>query len=559
MSKGEITIAYRNIRRAAFIYITLPLLCFAFGWLRIYYAIPFAAAVLISLYFALFRKKKAKDGDSETRKDLTMPRWMPWVILGTSFVYAFFCGIGRLWAQSKDYPWRNAIFRDLILRDWPVMYPKFKGALVYYFGQWLPAALPGKLAKALGAGADVAFLVGNIALLIYVTIGLCILFFLLISYFKPKKNSTKILIIILFIFFSGMDILGSLEPLGVNSYHLEWWAELYQYSSFTTCMCWVFNQSLIPWICMALLLKEKSVSQYILIGMSCLLAGPFPFIGFFLYALLFGVLKLVSAIKKKETKSFIKNLFSVSNILTVLFVFPFVGSFFLSNAVIGGNQSIGVSNTIGRSGTAYSNFGVIWVYVKFVLAEFGIYALLISWKYKKNPVFYATVIMLLLFPFFRMGYSTDFTMRGSIPAIFMMYIFCVKFLLEEKNKVLLKGQGVAAVQTIPVDPLTGQKKKDENKADKMAANGWDKNKLKRYGYALLVVCMILGAATPAVEFIRGFRQVRMNGVNDVMTDYLYTLGGDDPENFFGNVPEGNFLALDTENEFFFQYFAKDNK
>ncbi len=552
MQSKEISISYTFIRKAAFIYITLPLFCFMIGWLKIYFAIPACLAILVGLFFA-FRSPKGK----EKKDAIRMPKFYPAVIVGISFLYAFFCGIGRLWAQSKDYPWRNAIFRDLILRDWPVMYPKFKGALVYYIGQWLPAALPGKLARVFGAGEDAAFLVGNIALLIYVTIGLSILFLLLISYFKPKKNGAMILVIIAFIFFSGMDILGSLEPLGANGYHLEWWADIYQYSSFTTCMCWVFNQSLIPWICMALLLKEKNVSQYILIGMSCLISGPFPFIGYFIYAIVFGIKRLVLDIRNKKGKVFLKNLFSVSNILSTILVFPFVGSFLLSNVIIGGEEAIGVATAVDRSGGAVPVFSAAWIYLKFILVEFGVYAILIAWKYKKNLMFYVTVLILLIFPFFRMGYSTDFTMRASIPAIFMMYVFCVKFLLEEKDEVLINGRGVAAIQTISKDAAPKNANREEKVADKIAAKGWDIQKLKRYGYALLVICMILGAATPMVEFIRGFRQVRMRGIDDQMTDYLYTLGGDGPYNWVSKNPEGNFTALNLDQQTFFVYFAKE--
>ena len=552
MQSKEISISYTFIRKAAFIYITLPLFCFMIGWLKIYFAIPACLAILAGLFFA-FRSPKGK----EKKDAIRMPKFYPAVIVGISFLYAFFCGIGRLWAQSKDYPWRNAIFRDLILRDWPVMYPKFKGALVYYIGQWLPAALPGKLARVFGAGEDAAFLVGNIALLIHVTIGLSILFLLLISYFKPKKNGAMILVIIAFIFFSGMDILGSLEPLGANGYHLEWWADIYQYSSFTTCMCWVFNQSLIPWICMALLLKEKNVSQYILIGMSCLISGPFPFIGYFIYAIVFGIKRLVLDIRNKKGKGFLKNLFSVSNILSTILVFPFVGSFLLSNVIIGGEEAIGVATAVDRSGGAVPVFSAAWIYLKFILVEFGVYAILIAWKYKKNLMFYVTVLILLIFPFFRMGYSTDFTMRASIPAIFMMYVFCVKFLLEEKDEVLINGRGVAAVQTISKDAAPKNANREEKVADKIAAKGWDIQKLKRYGYALLVICMILGAATPMVEFIRGFRQVRMRGIDDQMTDYLYTLGGDGPYNWVSKNPEGNFTALNLDQQTFFVYFAKE--
>jgi len=561
MSNREMEISYNSIRKAAFIYITLPLFCFMLGWLKVYFAIPACLVLLVGLFFVLREPKK------EECEAIRMPRFMPAVIVLSSFLYAFFCGIGRLWAQSKDYPWRNAIFRDLILRDWPVMYPKYKGALVYYIGQWLPAALPGKLAKLFGTGDDIAFFVGNIALLIYITAGLTILFLLLFAYFKPGKKGAMILIILSFIFFSGMDIVASIEPLGANNYHLEWWARDYQYSSFTTCMCWVFNQALIPWICIALLLKEKDVSQYILIGMACLLSGPFPFVGFFVYALTFGVMKLVSAVRNKKTADFMKALFSPSNILATLLIFPFIGTYLLSNAALSGAGGLTASNavsqiseTVGTDAAVASNSvgEAIWTYVKFILLEFGVYAILVAGKYKKRPEFYVTIIMLLAFPFFRIGYSSDFTMRASIPALFMMYIFCWKFLFEEKDDVLINGEGIIATSSrkvVAVKNSDAEKAKENNIHD-TANKGWNLQKLKRYGYALLVICMILGAATPTVEFIRGFRQVSMRGIDDKMTDFIYTLGGDGPYSRENSGPETNFVALDLDNQVFFKYFAK---
>jgi hypothetical protein len=556
MSKQEIGISHSFIRKAALIYITLPLFCFLIGWLKVYFAIPAVLALLVGLFFA-FRKQKKEEGEDVIR----MPRFMPFVIVALSFTYAFFCGVGRFWAQSKDYPWRNAIFRDLILRDWPVLYPKYKGALVYYIGQWLPAALPGKLARLFGAGEDVAFLVGNIALLVYITIGLSILFILLISYFKPKKIGAIFLVMISFIFFSGMDIIASLEPLGVNNYHLEWWAVEYQYSSITTCMCWVFNQSLIPWICMALLLKEKNISQYVLIGMACLLSGPFPFVGYFIYAMTMGVMKLIPAVRDKKVGEFMKALFSPSNILSALLVFPFIGVFFLSNTAVTNAGGLVASNAVENLGKTTTLAQALWIYIKFILLEFGIYAILIARKYWKNPLYYVTIVSLLVFPFFKMGYSTDFTMRASIPAIFMMYIFCLKFLMEEKDEVLIGGEGVVAVNPVGVKTIKEATLKTEDKESKKEPVKkellFNMHDLKRYAFAALVICMILGAATPTVEFIRGIRQVSMRGIDDKMTDFLYTLGGDGPYDREKQEPEYNFVAINLDNQLFFKYFSKE--
>lgn len=550
MQKKDLKISYLFIRRVAIVYIVLPLLCFALGWLKLYFAFIFSVALVISCIY-LFKEKE----DVENRY-IIVPKWMPFSVVSISLTYSFFCGIGRFWAQSKDYPWRNAIFRDLILKDWPVMYEKYGGALDYYIGYWLPPALPGKLAYLLGVDAETAFFVGNVAMLFYTTMGLSILFFLLLTLFKPDKISKMFLIVVMFIFFSGMDIVASIEPLGANNYHLEWWARDYQYSSFTTCMCWVFNQAVIPWICMALLVQENNIRSYVLIGMSCLLSGPFPFIGYFIYCVTYGILFLVKAIKMGQIKTYLKSFFSVSNVLSSLFIFPFIATFLLANAAIAGAGGVSVSNALEQAGTVTPIGEAIWTYIKFVLIEFGIYAIFISRRYKKNAIFYVTILQLLVYPFIRMGYSSDFTMRASIPALYMMYVMCTEFILKEK-KDSLKKPTKEIVHT--ENHIVDKEKVEKSSGDRLRQakeKGWNLQILKRYGYILLVICLILGAATPSVEFIRGIRQVAMRGIDDPMTDFLYTLGGDGPYGKEKSTPETNFMALNLDEQTFFMYFCR---
>ncbi len=529
----KIVIKYSIIKKISLIYILLPLACFFFGWLKLYIAL--IAFIALTICF-IFSNNNAED---ETKK-LELSFGLLITLFLITFLFSFFCGIGRFWAQSKDYPWRNAIFRDIILRDWPVIYDKYEGALVYYIGLWLPPALIGKLASFLGANADLSFVFGNAALLIYVSIGLFILFLLLILYFNPDNIKTVFLVIFAFIFFSGMDVVASIEPLGANNYHLEWWAREYQYSSFTTCMCWVFNQSLISWICVALILNEKTIKNFVLIGMACLFSGPLPFVGLFVYCVSIGFNKLLYSIKNKE-KTFFKDFFSISNVLSTLIIFPIIGLYLLSNTVISSSGGVGIANAVIK--TDYTLAYKIWTYIKFILLEFGVYSILIIKKYKKDYLYYITIISLFIFPFIRIGGSSDFTMRASIPAIFMMYIFCIKYLLEEKKEYR------------EVLSLT----KKENKND-IGYSLNIKQRLFRYSYILLIICLIFGAATPMVEFIRGFRQVYMRGINDPVTDCIYTLGGDGPYSNSINEEDGtsfyNFISNDLEGNVFFKYLSK---
>ena len=154
MNKESKTFAlkYSFVKKIAIVYVSLPLLIFFIGWLKCFFAIIAVLAYLTCVLFVFSDKREDENEDT-----IIIPIIYPIIVFLISLIYCFFCGIGRFWAQSADYPWRNAIFRDLILRDWPVLYPKYNGALSYYIGLWLPSALIGKISILLGADSKVAF------------------------------------------------------------------------------------------------------------------------------------------------------------------------------------------------------------------------------------------------------------------------------------------------------------------------------------------------------------------------------------------------------------------
>ena len=532
MNKKEVSVSYSFLRRCALIFVLLPLLCFFLGWLKWYWAAITGIALVFCLLMAdgngklsrLF-KKKTNSIDPDEPDALVISKKLIVLIVLISCAYLIFCGVGRLWAQSDDHLWRNAIFRDLITHDWPVYYDRYNGALSYYVGAWLPAAIPGKIAFLLSADTEIGFRVGNISFLIYYTFGLSVLFLLLLMFFKTADTKKVLFIFIGFVLFSGMDIVG--KEFKVDYDHIEWWAKSYQYSSLTTCLCWVFNQSLIPWICTMLLLHEKNISNYVLIGMACLFAGPFPFIGFFIYCVALGIKRLVDLIKAKKGKQYLTELFSISNICSILFIFPAIGTYFTSNTMMS-NQN---SKTFFLPPTwEYENYVV---YILFLLLEYGIYALLILLYNKRNFLFYITLLQLAVYPLFGLGIHSDFTMRASIPGIFMMYVFCYQYL-------------TCNTALIPV------KNKDEKQSF-----------LKRFVsrvnilYVTLVLLLVLGAVTPGIELWRGVTRVRERGIDDYLSDCIVTLDQDsNPLPHEDIWPATNFVALDYENTLFFKVFAK---
>ena len=196
-----LVIAYDNMKRffgqyKYYVYFLFFIILthFAFGWLKLPFAIVFCVGLFCLLYFIV------NDKGLYIRFDECFI-----FILIISLSWVLLSGIGGFWAQSKDYPWRNAIFRDLILRDWPVYYPKSNGYLVYYFGYWLVPALFGKLAYKMGATELWAFRIGNCALYIWSVILVSILFILLINALKADTKKKQILIPVLFIFIIGIE------------------------------------------------------------------------------------------------------------------------------------------------------------------------------------------------------------------------------------------------------------------------------------------------------------------------------------------------------------------
>ena len=116
--------------------------------------------------------------------------------------------------------------------------------------------------------------------------------------------------------------------------------------------------------------------------------------------------------------------------------------------------------------------------------------------------------------------------------VFSFSVLVAKFLIEEKG--VLKNTEVAC----------------ESKKSKDTAS------LKKMTYILLVVFLILGTLTPAMEFLRGFHEVKEYGIHNEKYDDIYTLGCDGPYDKPGEtITYGNFVCVDPNEDLFFKVFA----
>lgn len=479
-----------HIFSVAYIYLCLPVLIFFSGWLRLYLGLSLSALLLISLFFIIRSARQDEKGIIE------IPLSVLFIAALIIFLWCILSGQGGFYYQSNDWHYRNAIFHDLINFSWPVVYPKTGAGLVYYIAHWLPAALVGKL---LGWQA------GNVALLFWTFTGIYLTFVLLYSFLKVDTKKKAYFLLIVLILFSGLDFIGSMYMQIRNGtpipLHLEWWGAPSQYSSNTTQLMWVFNQSVAPWLLTVLLLNQKKLSN---IGMLTVLVMPFaplPFFGFAPIAAAIAVKRLIELIKQRKTSQILKEIFTPQNIIGLFAVFPVFYFYYTANVQA---QHSGINS--------FDLSEILTTLIPFLLLEFLVYTLVIFKRYKNDYLFIFINLMLLIIPFIRIGEAQDFTMRASIPALFILMIYVIRFVFDE----------IREKKRISLHVL------------------------------MIIILLTIGSITPFTEQYRAIRSIVTDGIVADVADSIKTLSNSSDEN-------SNFLCVNPDNSFFYRYLAKQKK
>lgn len=152
-----------------------------------------------------------------------------------------------------------------------------------------------------------------------------------------------------------MDILGALyssrlpDLLAYDAMHLEWWTNDFQFSSLTTCLFWVFNQTVGAWLATVCFLQEKDCRNYLLLGTACLMCGPFPFVGLVIFMVVRGIVLLA-----QRQKGVLQSAFSPANVLVLVVVLSITASYFLANNAFG--YSV-LAETVAGNQAAQQTFG----------------------------------------------------------------------------------------------------------------------------------------------------------------------------------------------------------
>ena len=471
----------------------LPTAVFMFTWVRPLLAVPMAAALAAAC--VLFTRETLR----HRREDVfELSGFALAAVICCALLWTFLAGQGGYFFQNEDHYGRNAIFHDLIHYSWPVRFPDTSYALTYYVNYWMLPALVGKAVASI-VGEQAAFAAANAALFMQTAFVLTLLFLMLCGYLRTRSLFPTVLALLVFVLFSGMDILGA--ALKNDLYNqIEWWAETFQYSSHTTCLFWVYNQSVMAWLGMMVLMQERSLRSA---GLLCLLTlpySPLPFVG--MAALLMGL--FIAACLDRGFVASVKEAFSLRSVLALLAVVPVFACYF------GANQAVSEHPLrVDLFLNAYTPRVAFFRYVLFVLLEFGLYALILGPANRREPLFWAATATLLVAPLLRMGVNFDFAMRASIPGLFVLSVLCARFLLDAVRE-----------------------------------------RRRRYAAAVLTGLLLIGAVTPMMEFERGAYRVVQAGHMGLIADPFGTVLHPDADTF-------NFICADTSQSAFYRYMARD--
>ncbi len=548
-------IGYKNLKILAVLYALVPIVIFYVGWLNIPSAIIFTLLAALAFFFFL-RNASHRDGKA---KSITISKKQIIVIAVIAFVWCFMAGQGGFVHQSADHVARNMTFKDLISEKWPVTYDDGKTMMCYYIGHWMVPAVFGKIALFVSHNTRAAYIVGNIALLLWSSLGCFIVLMLLVMITNTGKKPRIFIAIFMFIFFSGLDIVGVLLTKKINllngQIHIEWWNQIWmQFSSVTTCLYWVYNQCIVPWIVMLCIINETRLKNLAMLAILAFPFGPFPFVGIVLFCILRAISALCKAIKTKSFAAFFKDVFSLQNIFAMLAIAPVYLLYYSANAVISSGKTAAGNVSASGSGAAASGSAVsakssaaaanksgtntgFRIYDKYVQAyqshdtakllyyakwyaifmvlEIGLYAAIILIRKKPDIVFIGTLIELFIIPIFYIGDNADICMRVSIPGLIYLCVTFIQVIMREL-------------------PEWGE-------------YGSFNNCMRHKKFLIVALAVFLiGTVTPATEIKREFLATVTTPYSEIMKHFDES----------SSVKGSNFVARNYKNSYFYKYLCQ---
>ncbi len=419
------------VERALILYLGIPIALFLYHWLN-------AGAGLFNLTLLFLAARSIWNTTSHSDLALLTTKFKKNLkdnatAYSAIFVWCCFSGIGGAGFQNTDYAASNALIKDLIENPWPLNLAENK-PLVYYVAYYLPAAFMGKLFN---------WYTAQFVMFIWSYLGLVLVWNILSAALELNRISQlrSLIAISIFILFGGWDSIGTLfnhnyseAPLGT---HIEWWAQIAQFSSHTTLLFWVPQHVIAPWLIASYILfllnKNQTRHSLLLFSSFSFLWSPIASIG------LLPFIAIVMTIQYRESRL---NTFEFTNNFLIGPVFATLGVLFYS------------SNSIQfPSHWQLTEHGFIPNYLLLILLEvlplsipflllhlkqrfsFNQIALPPSFKLSgsEKALGWTALIVLTALPLYKLGIMNDLAMRASIPALLVLCSFYLKFLKPDSS------------------------------------------------------------------------------------------------------------------------------
>lgn len=430
----KLSINYNSILIASLSYIYLPIFIFLFGFTKLYIALP--VTIILSFGLKHLHTDYMKDSDSNS-KCLYVSGYTMVAVLSILILFCFLCGYGGgCFPQSSDWNKHNAILHDLTEQAWPVYYVNANehSMLTYYIAHYLfPSAL-GNIFH--------SYALTEIILYLWNLFGIIIVFLNLIYILDISDSKKVIFILLTMLFFSGALLLAQevadafygqyMHTSELTSLAKTMWfqSDIFklQYKSAFTSLRWTFHQWLVPCLMTTMFLRYKNQPQHFaILLLPMLLYASLSFLAFLPIVFGYAIYLIIKSKNKCET---IKQIFSLENII----VLGFLGSilfFYLYGNIL--------SEKPEHIAPYFVNYGKYFgCYIIFCFFMFGLHALLMHNRYRKNPVFHFTVATLCILPLFNIGKNNDLVLSGGTTGMFLIMYFLLDYLFHEKGNALIR-------------------------------------------------------------------------------------------------------------------------
>lgn len=402
------------------LYLYLPLIVFLLGWVSPVVSVPVLLISIIGIFFAM--KNVWNNNKSKI---------IPVSVLEMGFVlllfiaFFVFVGQGDLFPQDFDWHKHHAIFNDLLNYSWPVVYDN-NSMLTYYLGQYI---VPAAIAKILFHSN----LVMRIMIPVWNALGLLLVYIFMVSFLKAETKFKKLGILLAIFFWGGATNWGNIvykiaghETLGMLDGEYKWidleHIRIHFASNYDACYG-AFQHVISPWVaCSFFVGNRKNAETYVMIALPLMFSATFGFVYFTVLLLFFAIYDIM---KDKRFKEGIKTIFSKGNLfllpMTAVILIYLAGNFLGDKPSAVGLQIIHMAD--------YMDFFII-----FVLCEFLGYAIFLFRRNKRNVMFYAIIIELLIIPFISLGLFNDLCSRGGIPARYVLMLLCIEQIYNSAKK-----------------------------------------------------------------------------------------------------------------------------